>query len=305
MVLKSLLIFLVIAVLLEDSASIRKTEEEKKEEEELAKRVNATLAEEEEKERQEEEEKRKKKQGKDLEKKQDETPKKEPEKEEKGAGQAEETGGTGKEKSQGEACPTLNQTCLKQESCQPCPEVRLCLPCKVCPAPVDCPKADSCQPCAPSPPIDCGPCPEVGPCRPCLPCVPNNTIVQPPHSGCPEPVQTMTVPVAMAVGAGAALLVTGVATVVGLVIRYVPRTSNCLWLRLCVHNYHCVVLIQPVSGNSQGTRKASLDHLTGGHCGSWPSHPGSYPPSGRSGWSSYSKFNFFLLVEFHILKGLH
>jgi hypothetical protein len=32
----------------------------------------------------------------------------------------------------------------------------------------------------------------------------------------------MTVPVAMAVGAGAALLVTGVATAVGLVIRYVP-----------------------------------------------------------------------------------
>ncbi len=41
----------------------------------------------------------------------------------------------------------------------------------------------------------------------------------------------MTIPVAMAVGAGAALLVTGVATVVGLVIRYVsPTVSGFLFL---------------------------------------------------------------------------
>jgi hypothetical protein len=36
----------------------------------------------------------------------------------------------------------------------------------------------------------------------------------------------MSVPVAMAVGAAASLLVTGVVTVVGLVIRYVPPTVS-------------------------------------------------------------------------------
>jgi uncharacterized membrane protein YphA (DoxX/SURF4 family) len=210
---------LVIAILMEDSTSIKKTPEEEKEEREMAEKVNATLAEEEEMERQEEEERKKRQ---DQEKKQEEN-----QDQEKQGKARNETGSatssTGKIKGQDEACPTVNSTCPEQESCQPCPEVRLCLPCKECPAPVDCPKVDSCQPCAPCPPIDCGPCPEVGPCRPCRPCVPNNTIVQPPSdSGCPEPVQAMTVPVAMAVGAGAALLVTGVATVIGLVIRYVP-----------------------------------------------------------------------------------
>jgi uncharacterized membrane protein YphA (DoxX/SURF4 family) len=215
MVIKSLLIFLVIAVLLEDGSSIKKTAEEEKEEREMAERVNATLAEEEEKERLEEEEKKRKKQDQDQVKKQEET------------GQETETGGTEKKKGQDEACPTLNLTCPNNSSCRDCPEVRSCLPCpeiktcspcEQCPLVRECPESKNCSPCK-----ECGTCPDVESCQPCQPCSSNITSVQPPSTpGCPDSAQAMTVPVAMAVGAGAALLVTGVATVIGLVIRYVP-----------------------------------------------------------------------------------
>jgi hypothetical protein len=208
MVIKTILILVVIAVLMEDSASIKKSSEEEREEREMAEKVNATLAEEEEKERQEEEEKKKrqnqerKRQG--QEKKPEQT--------------GQETGsGTGEKEGQDEACPTFNLTCPDNQPCPVCPEVRPCFPCKQCPAPVVCQPCEDCPPCK-----KCGPCP-IRPVKPCQPCVPNDTIVQPPSNpGCPESVQAMTVPVAMAVGAGAALLVTGVATVIGLIIRYVP-----------------------------------------------------------------------------------
>ncbi len=189
----------------------KRTEEEEKEDREIAEKVNATLAEEEEKERREEKEKEKRRQ--DQEKKQEEAG------QETGSG----VGSTGKIKGQDEACPTVNHTCPDNEPCQACPEVRSCLPCKECPAPVICQPCDSCPPCE-----ECGPCPVIRLCKPCQPCLSaNETTVQPPSNpGCPEPVQAMTVPVAMAVGAGAALLVTCVATVVGLVIRYVPPTVS-------------------------------------------------------------------------------
>jgi hypothetical protein len=198
-------ILLVISVLMEDGSSIKKTEEEEREDRELAEKVNATLAEEEEKERQEEREKRKR---------QDQ------EKELKETGQ--ETGtGTEKKEGQDEACPTFNLTCPDNKPCPICPEVRPCFPCKECPAPVVCRPCEDCPPCK-----ECGPCP-VRPIKPCQPCVSNDTIIQPPSNpGCSESIQAMTVPVAMAVGAGAALLVTGVATVIGLVIRYVPPTVS-------------------------------------------------------------------------------
>jgi hypothetical protein len=220
MVFKTLLVVLVFVVLLEDTASIRKTEKEEKKDRELAEKVNATLAEEEEKERQEEEGKKKKQL--DQEKKQEETG------QETGSG----TGSTGKKEGQDEACPTFNHTCPDNKPCQACPEVRPCLPCKECPAPVVCQPCEDCPPCK-----ECGPCP-IRPCRPCQPCVSNDTVVQPSFNpGCPEPVQAMTVPVAMAVGAGAALLVTGVATVVGLLsgmyLHLLAASSFCPQLSLC------------------------------------------------------------------------
>jgi hypothetical protein len=217
MVLKSLLLVIVIAILMEDSTSIKKTPEEEKEEREMAEKVNATLAEEEEKERREEEEKEKKKQ----------------DQEKKGAGQVKETGGTDKEKGQDEACPTLNQTCPEQKtcpevrSCLPCPEIKTCSPCEQCPLVKDCPESKKCPPCK-----ECDTCPDVEPCQPCQPCSSNISSVQPPSNpGYPEPAQIMSVPAAMAVGAVASLLMTGVAAAVGLVIRYFsPLESGFIFL---------------------------------------------------------------------------
>jgi hypothetical protein len=206
-------VFLVFALLLEDGSSVRKrTEEEEKEDREIAEKVNATLAEEEEKERQEE---REKKRRQDQEKKRQDQ-----EKEPEETGQ-ETSSGTGKKEGQDEACPTFNLTCPDNKPCPICPEVRPCFPCKKCPAPVVCQPCEDCPPCK-----KCGPCP-IRPIKPCQPCVSNDTIIQPPSNpGCSESIQAMTVPVAMAVGAGAALLVTCVATVIGLVIRYVPPTVS-------------------------------------------------------------------------------
>jgi hypothetical protein len=204
MVLKTLLLFMVFAILLDDSSSIRKTEEEKREEKELAEKVNATLAEEEEKKRLEEEDEKKKRL--DQEKKQN---------------------GTGKEEEQDEACPTLNQTCPEQK---PCPEVTKCPEkesCPVCPEVKECPPFEECRPC---PKVrECIRCPEMDPCVPCEECPPrkecrqsqfNHTDVQTPGPGCPESAQIMSVPAAMAVGAVASLLVTGVAAAIGLLLRY-------------------------------------------------------------------------------------
>ncbi len=186
----------------------KKSEEEKKEDEKIAEIVNATLAEEEEKRKQEEKNKRKEtgkaEKGKNMDQVEgttDNGPKKkeevvEPEKKE-------------------EAC---NITCPIVDPCTPCgpcPEVRKCPPCERCPKKEECP------------PIDCGPCPEVRPCKPCGPCPVIHNETMPSVNQCPENRDlAMTIPVAMAVGAAASLLVVGVATAVGLVIRYVPPTVS-------------------------------------------------------------------------------
>jgi hypothetical protein len=222
MVFKAIVIFLVIAVLLEDGSSIKKTEEEERENRELAEKVNATLAEEEEKERQEEEEREKKRLDQEKKRK-----------------------GTGKEKGQDEACPTLNQTCPEQE---PCPEVTKCPEkelCPVCPEVKECPPYEECRPC---PKVrECVRCPEMDPCVPCEECPPrkecgqspfNHTDVQTPGPGCSDPTG-MSVPVALAVGASAGVLLAGVSAAIGLALRYAsPIVSGFLFICFIVITWY-------------------------------------------------------------------
>jgi hypothetical protein len=208
MVIKTILILVVIAVLMEDSASIKKTEEERKEDERLAIEVNKTLAEE--------------KRREDEEKKRAEKKKMEGELKVQKVGEPEE-----EKKDKDEALPCFNLTCpavkpclpCKEEDCPkfgPCPEAK---PCEECPEAVECPLCE-----------ECGPCPEIRPCKPCRPCGPDPVIhneTTPSVNQCPENQDpAMSIPVAMAVGAAASFLVIGVATAVGLVIRYVPPTVS-------------------------------------------------------------------------------
>jgi hypothetical protein len=227
MVFKTLLIVLVFAVLMEDSASIRKTEEEKKEDKEVAKAVNRTLAEE---EKQKEEDERKKR---------DEKKRKEKGPEEEKDGPA---GKQKKEVDQDKACPTShNLTCPVVEPCADpveCPEP------EKCPTPTVCPKVEPCEPCGPCPPEK--PRPGVNttdrPCTPCKPCLEaNGTII---HLDCPSPPScvepaSMSVPEAMAVGAIASLLVAGVATAIGLLLRYAPPLfSGLLFVAIVVLTWY-------------------------------------------------------------------
>jgi hypothetical protein len=188
---KVLLIFILVAILMEDGSSIRKTKEEIQEEEEVAKAVNATLAAEEEKKRKEEEDeaKKKKKKGESKVKvKEDDQPKKE-------------------KKDEDEALPCLNLTCPVIKPCQPCEEED-CPPCERCPEGQGCPPCKKCGACPP-----CGPCP-----------VDNSTILEvdcPAPPACPRH-PGLTLPAAMAVGAVTGILVTGIAATVGLILRYVP-----------------------------------------------------------------------------------
>jgi hypothetical protein len=192
MVFKTILLFLVIAILMDDGTSIRKTDEEKREEKELAELVNKTLAEEKKKEDEE-----KKKGQLDQEKKEDEAKKKKI--------KEESSEGSGGVEGRDEALPSSNTTCLVCPEVQDCPVANCSGQGEACPEVKPCPKCKDPEEC---PPVL--PCPVVNRTSPSVP------------DGCPDRVQAMTVPVAMAVGAGAALLVTGVATVIGLVIRYVP-----------------------------------------------------------------------------------
>jgi hypothetical protein len=205
MVFKSLLIVLVFPVLLEDSLSIKKrTKEEEAEDEKIAERVNATLAEEEEEKRREDEKKKKT---------EDDTKGKTGDKAEK----KDVKGKVDQQESQNEAGPSLNCTC---------PVVRPCKPCQDCPDPVECgpcPGVRDCPPCRPC--KSCEPCEECPPAKECDPCpLYNSTNI---HQDCPSiPVcpgtEGMSVPVALAVGAIASLLATGVAAVIGLLLRYAP-----------------------------------------------------------------------------------
>ncbi len=130
-----------------------------------------------------------------------------------------------------EALPCYNLTC---------PIIEPCLPCKLCLDPVECqscPDVEPCKPCEDCPACkECGPCPTVKPCKPCS--VVNHTSGHqdfPSPPSCPEVASSMSVPVAMLVGACASLLVTGVATVIGLLLRYVPPTvSGLLFLAIII-----------------------------------------------------------------------
>jgi hypothetical protein len=202
MVIKTILILVVIAVLMEDGSSIKKSEEEKREDKELAELVNKTLAEE---KRKEDEEKRQE----DEKKKKNQTRTEGNEKDKK----KEDVDETGKD--QDEACPPLNSTCPTED---PCPEIQECPPCKEC---------GSC------PPVKCKPCPrcedpkECPPveCPPVLPCPADNDTQRgqelPTPPSCPE-LPSMTVPVALATGAIVSLLTVSAAAALGLVLRYVP-----------------------------------------------------------------------------------
>jgi hypothetical protein len=198
MVFKTLLILVVIAVLMEDSLSIKKSPEEEKEEREMAEKVNATLAEEE-KKRQEENEK-----------KEDEREKKPDQGKKKNIAKDKVDEEDKRNRTQGvvqgdqdEACPVCNNTCPVNSTC---PAEK---PCKRCPEVQDCPPKEDCRPCEP-----CLPCPGV-----------NSTVDSPPTVTCPE-VSNMSTAVAMVIGAVASLLVAGVATGVGLLLRYVPPIAS-------------------------------------------------------------------------------
>jgi hypothetical protein len=223
MVLKTLLIFIIVAILMEDGLTIRKSEEEKREEDEMAKAVNKTLAEEEKKRREEEDEKKGQ-----LEQEKNRT--------ETGQEVDSGTGDTAEEKGQNGTCPTANLTCPERKPCQVCER---------CPEPMECPPCEDCRPCR-----ECGPCP-VSPCKPCKPCGPcgpdpvvNCTTDDHPDSSppstCPVPAEaSMSVPVALLVGASAGVLVTGVTTVIGLLLRYTsPILSGLLFVFIVVLTWY-------------------------------------------------------------------
>jgi hypothetical protein len=198
MVFKAILIVTIIAILMEDGSSIKKTEEEKREDKELAELVNKTLADEKKKEDEEQrqEDEKKKMKTQDEKKKTD--------------------SGSGTVVKKEDEASSSNVTCPIIRECESCPEIPSCPPCEKCPAVKDCPEGERCPPCK-----ECGTCPPVKPCQPCGPCPSTNSTnqgsVSPPS--CPEPA-SMGVPEAMAVGAVATLLVTGVAAAISLLLRY-------------------------------------------------------------------------------------
>jgi hypothetical protein len=235
MAFKALLIIVVIAILMDDSSSIRKkSEEEEKEDEKIAELVNATLAEEE-KKRKEEEDKKKKVRSPDEKKKK-------MVKEEEDKDPVKEKGNKDK------AC----------SPCQECPEPKVCPEEKLCPAPKECPEGKECPPCKRCPdPEDCPPVE----CPPVLPCPVDNGTRRgqelPTPPSCPE-LPSMTVPVAMLVGAAATVLFTGVAASLGLLLRYAsPLESGFIFLAtiiivwyLCSH--------YPETAREIGGRAATL-----------------------------------------------
>jgi hypothetical protein len=228
---KTLLIVLVFAVLMEDSLSIKKTAKEEKEDREVAEKVNATLAAEEEKKRKEDEDEKKKEEGA-------------KEKEDKGSSVT--VGEDEASSNHTSGCPEF-RPCAP---CGPCPEEKPCHPCRECPKEKLCPEEKGCpeeKPCLP-----CRPC---GPCPPCP--VGNSTVEPPSTSECPEP-SSMTVPVAMAIGACASLLFTGVATALGLLLRYVPPTvSGFLILAIIVVIWY-LCSQYPETARELGGRAATL-----------------------------------------------
>ncbi len=86
-----------------------------------------------------------------------------------------------------------------------------------------------------------------------------NVTVQPSStSGCPEVGASMTVPVAIAVGAAATVLFTGVAAAVGLILRYVPPiASGFLFLATIVLTWY-LCSKYPETARELGNRAATL-----------------------------------------------
>jgi hypothetical protein len=132
-----------------------------------------------------------------------------------------------------EACPPTNSSCPGEKPCQECP------PCE-----------------------ECGPCPEVRPCKPCRPCGPcpvvNSTVSDPPTtSACPE-ASGMSPAVAMAIGAIASLLITGVATAIGLLLRYAPpMVSGFIFLATIIIVWY-LSSQYPETARELGSRAANL-----------------------------------------------
>jgi hypothetical protein len=198
-------VIIVFALLLEDSSSVRKkTEDERKEDEEIAEKVNATLAKEE-AERKKEEDERKKRL--DLEKKKNETQKKDEIKKKKIKEESSE--GSGGFEGRDEALPSSNSTCPVCPEVQDCPVANCSGQCKACPK-----------------------CKDPEECPPVLQCPGVNRTSSAVPDDCPESSsQPMSIPVAMAVGATASLLVTGVAAAIGLLLRYAsPIVSGFVFL---------------------------------------------------------------------------
>jgi hypothetical protein len=245
---KVLLILIVVAILMEDSLSVKKkSEEEKKEDEKIAEMVNITLAEEEEKRKQEENEKKTKKI--------DKTKTRELE-EEKKIGTQEKEKTNVEQEGQDEACPACNCTCPTVKPCKKCPDLVECQPC---------PEIKGCDPCQECPSIRCLPCPrceeseECPPleCPPVLPCPVDNSTSTSVSDVCPEPA-SMTVPVAMLVGASATVLFTGVAAAIGLILRYVPPiASGFLFLATIVLIWY-LCSQYPATARELGNRAATL-----------------------------------------------
>jgi hypothetical protein len=277
-------VLLVFALLLEDGSSVKKkTEDEKKEDEELAKVVNRTLAEEE--KRREEDEKKKRTE--------DETQGKKKERDEK-KDKVDQQGGQSeagpsftctcpeiKPCRPCQDCPVANCTgqcnfcpevkecpevkpCLPCDECGPCPEVRPCKPCKRC---EECPLLKDCRPCPEEKPCkecpklveqDCPPC---QPCRSCGPCPKANNTGH--NQDCPAPPPcldsaSMSVPVALAVGASAGVLLTGVAAAIGLILRYVnPIASGFLFMATIVIIWY-LCSHYPETARELGARAATL-----------------------------------------------
>jgi|688.fasta_scaffold640041_1 hypothetical protein len=232
MAFKALLIVIVISILMEDGSTIQKSEEEKREEKELAELVNKTLAEE--KKKEDEEKRREDKKKRKI--------------EDKTKTEEEDQGKRMDVEDKDEACPPTNSSC---------PIVELCQPCEDCPG---CPGERPCQECPPC--EECGPCPEIRPCKPCRPCGPcpvvNSTMSDPPTtSACPE-ASGMSPAVAMAVGAIASLLVTGVATAIGLLLRYAsPMLSGFIFLATIIIVWY-LSSQYPETARELGSRTANL-----------------------------------------------
>jgi hypothetical protein len=222
-----LCVFLVLALLLEDGSSVRKkTEKEEEEDKKIAEAVNRTLVEEEKKRKEDEDEAQQKREEDERKKEKQDQLRKEKSRDEAGACP------------EADPCPEVGEC----PPCEPCPGVRPCLPCKRC---EDCPLLKECGPCPEE-----NPCPEVKdclPCRPCGPCPPcpvaNSTRGGrdlPPPVVCPEAgVASLSVPAALLVGASVGALVTGVATAIGLLLRYSsPVFSGLLFVIIVVLTWY-------------------------------------------------------------------